>query len=64
MGFYIRNYRTVIVLDGVYSGPTAAAKHFSRASYPAFPNISLTRSDLIEFSQVPEMAGRDLRPDP
>ena len=59
-GFYIRNYQTVFVTDAVYGGPTLAATHFSRANYPMYPNISLTRSDLIEFSKVaePVTAGR------
>lgn len=54
MGFYLRNYRVAVVLDAVYSGPIAGAKHYSRTSYPAFPNISLTQSNLIQFSKVAE----------
>ena len=59
-GFYVRNYQTVFVLDGVYGGPTEAAANFSRTSYPTYPNIFLSRSDLIEFSKVTERvpAGR------
>ena len=60
MGFYVRNYQTVFVLDGVYGGPAEAAAHFSRTSYPTYPNISLSRSDLIQFSKVTDRvpAGR------
>ncbi len=60
MGFYVRNYQVAVVLDAVYSGPTAGAKHYSRTSYPAFPSISLTQSNLIQFSRVaePVAAGR------
>ena len=60
MGFYVRNYQAVLVLDALYSGPMAAAEHLSRMSYPAYPNVFLSRSDLIEFSAVaePAMASR------
>ncbi len=59
-GFYIRNYQTVFVTDAVYGGPTLASNHFSRTDYPTYPNISLSRSDMIEFSKAPEptAAGR------
>ena len=59
-GFYVRNYRTVAVVDAIYGGPTVTTNHFSRTSYPTFPNVSLSRSDLIEFSKAPETvaAGR------
>ncbi len=60
MGFYVRNYRTVAVVDAIYGGPTVTANHFSRTSYPTFPNIPLSRSDLIQFSKaaVPLAAGQ------
>ena len=61
-GFYVRNYQAVVVLDAVYGGPTVAANYFSRTSYPTFPNVYLTRSDMIEFSRVPEMAVTGLKP--
>ena len=51
-GFYIRNYRSVLVLDAGYGNPTLAAEHFSRSQYPIYPNIALTHSDLIQFSKV------------
>ena len=59
-GFYIRGYQAVVVLDAVYGGPTAAANYFSRTSYPTFPNVYLTQSELIKFSKVaePVAAGR------
>ena len=53
-GFFIRNYQAVVVLDAVYGGPTAAANYFSRTSYPTFPNVYLTKSELIQFSRVAE----------
>ena len=56
MGFYVRNFQTIFVLDAVYSGPTVVANHLSRTSYPTYPNIYLSRSDLIEFAKVPERA--------
>ena len=59
-GFYIRDYRAVVVLDAVYGRPMAAADYFSRTRYPTFPNVYLTQSDLIQFSRVaePVAAGR------
>lgn len=56
VGFYVRNFHTVVILDAVHSFPTVAANHWSRTSYPTYPNIYLTRSDLIEFSKLPEPA--------
>ena len=60
VGFYIRNYPVVVVMDAVHSFPTVAASHWSRTNYPTYPNIYLTRSELIEFSKIPEpvTAGR------
>ena len=53
-GFYIRNYQTVFVMDAVYGRPMMGAEHFSRTSYPTYPNVYFSRSDLIEFSKVPD----------
>ncbi|MGH7844537.1 MAG: isochorismatase family cysteine hydrolase [Candidatus Binatia bacterium] len=58
-GFYIRNFQTVFVVDAVYGGPTVAARHFSRTSYPTFPNIFLSRSEMIEFSKTQKQAKCD-----
>ena len=54
-GFYVRNFQTVIVMDAVYGGPMIAAAHFSRTNYPTYPNVYLTKSELIEFSKNPEL---------
>ena len=56
LGFYVRGYQTVIVLDAVYGPPTVAGNYFSRTAYPTYPNIFLTRSDMVQFSKVPELA--------
>lgn len=53
MGFYLRNYWTVVTVDGVYyyadSDNQRALEQFS---HPAYPNIFLSRSDLIHVSHV------------
>lgn len=54
MGFYVRNYWTVLVLDGMYGGPVSTANYFSRTHYPTYPNVLVSRSDLIEFSPARE----------
>jgi ureidoacrylate peracid hydrolase len=53
MGFHLRNYWTVVVMDCCYAG-LGSAKGFavSQFSLGAYPNIFLTRSDLIEVSSV------------
>ena len=53
-GFYMRNYQTVLVLDAGYGNPMGAAEFFSRSQYPTYPNITLTRSNLIQFTKVEE----------
>ena len=54
MGFYLRNYWTVVPIDAVYyihdAGNQRALEQFSEEAYP---NVFLSRSDIIEFSQVP-----------
>lgn len=54
MGFYLRNYWTVVPVDCVYyltdAGKERALEQFSESAYP---NIFLSRSDLIEVSQTP-----------
>jgi nicotinamidase-related amidase len=51
MGLHLRNYRTVVVTDGVYyfsdSDNQVAMQQFSHSAYP---NVYLSRSDLIEIS--------------
>jgi len=57
MGFHLRNYWTVVPVDSVYymsdSGNQRALEQFSE---PAYPNVFLSRSDLVEVSQVPAVA--------
>ena len=51
MGFHLRNYWTVVLLDCVFYGTNRdkqiALEQFSREGYP---NIFLSRSDLVEVS--------------
>ena len=61
MGFHIRGYRVGIVTDGVYGPITQAMRHFSRTVYPTFPNIFLTRSDLILFRGAAQEQHRGAR---
>lgn len=63
MGFHLRDYWTVVPADSVYypddSGNQRALEQFS---FPAYPNIFLSRSDLIEVSPVPAAARPALIP--
>jgi hypothetical protein len=54
MGFYIRNFQTIFVTDAIYGRPIVASRHLSRTAYPTYPNIYLSRSDLIEFAHPTE----------
>ena len=62
MGFYLRNHWTVIPIDAVYGdqeGEEFALAQFSKSS---LPSVFLTRSEMVEFSKVPETAVRGLTP--
>lgn len=62
MGFHLRNYCTVVPTDALYGsaeGHAYAMGHFSGLVYP---NIFLTRSDLVRFSREPEPGVRNLVP--
>lgn len=58
MGFHLRNYWTAVPVDSVYymsdSGNQRALEQFSDSG--PYPNIFLSRSDLIEVSSVPAAA--------
>jgi nicotinamidase-related amidase len=58
MGFHLRSYWTVVPVDSVYylsdSGNQRALEQFSE--HAPYPNIFLSRSDLIEVSPVPAAA--------
>jgi len=62
MGFHLRDYWTVVPVDSVYymsdAGNLRALEQFS--DFGPYPNIFLSRSDLIEVSQVPSR----VRPNP
>ncbi len=54
MGFYLRDYWTVVVTDCCfYSVDSAKEIAMTQFSLAAYPNIFLTRSDLINVSSVP-----------
>jgi len=62
MGFYLRNHWVVVPTDAIYGdqeGYEFALNQFSKSS---LPNIFLSRSDLIEFSNVPKSEIRGLVP--
>ena len=54
LGLHLRNYWTVVPVDCVYylndAGKERALEQFSE---PAYPNVFLTRSDLIAVSRTP-----------
>ena len=51
MGFYLRNYWTVVVTDGVYCRTDEARdRAFQQFSDRSYPNIFLTRSDLVHIA--------------
>lgn len=58
MGFHLRNYWTAVPVDSVYymsdSGNQRALEQFSDSG--PYPNIFLSRSDLVEVSSVPAAA--------
>ena len=57
MGFYLRNYWTVVPVDSVYYlGDPDNQRALEQFSHLAYPNVFLSRSDLIEVSQVPTVA--------
>ena len=54
MGFHLRNYWTVVPVDSVYySSDADNQRALEQFSHPAYPNVFLSRSDLIEVSSVP-----------
>jgi nicotinamidase-related amidase len=54
MGFYLRDYWTVVATDCCFYGVDAAKDiAMTQFSLAAYPNIFLTRSDLIDVSSVP-----------
>jgi ureidoacrylate peracid hydrolase len=64
MGFHEREYWTAVVLDSVYYTDDESYRN-AVAQYSisgAFPNIFLTRSDLIVFSENPQLL--EQRPEP
>ncbi len=63
LGFYLRDYWTVVPVDCVYYKPGGQKrKVFEQFSLPAYPSIFLSRSDLIEVSQVPDASRPTLVP--
>ncbi len=57
MGFHLRDYWTVVPVDSVYYGSDPDRQRaLEQFSHPAYPNVFLSRSDLIEVSRVPAAA--------
>ena len=50
MGFHLRHYKTGVPVDSVYSIDDAGEQRaFEQFSEPAYPNVILSRSDLIKI---------------
>jgi len=61
LGFYLRNYWTVLMEDGVYYGlPEGKDAALAMLSWRAYPNVFLTQSRLLEVSDVPHAGPPDL----
>jgi nicotinamidase-related amidase len=53
MGFHLRDYWTVVPVDSVYySSDPARQRALDQFSHSAYPNVFLSRSDIIEVSHV------------
>ena len=52
VGLLARDYRMTIVADAIYGPVGQALKHFGRTTYPTYPSIALSRSDLITFAKA------------
>jgi len=65
MGFHLRDYWTVVALDGLYYASNEAYQiTLDQFSMPgAYPNIFLSRSDLIETTEDPELLQKRPEPD-
>lgn len=51
MGFHLRDYRTVVPVDCLYSGTDGYHQlGLEMLSHPAYPNVVFSRSDLIKMS--------------
>jgi nicotinamidase-related amidase len=58
MGFYLRNYWTTVVTDGVYCRTDAARdRAFEQFSDRSYPNIFLSTSDLVHISDDATVSG-------
>ncbi len=62
MGFHLRNYWTIVAVDGVYGGGQGMQIAMEQFSLAVYPNIFLTRSDMVEFSAVPRPGVSNLIP--
>ncbi len=63
MGFHLRNYWTIVPIDALFGGDEGMRFALEQFSLNAYPNIFLTRSNLVEFSEVPEVGVHNLVPD-
>ena len=63
MGFHLRDYWTVVLLDSVYYlNDSDCRRALEQFSGPAYPNVFLSRSDLITISTKKKMTRPELKP--
>jgi ureidoacrylate peracid hydrolase len=62
MGFHLRDYWTVVATDALYGSEPGREYALAHFSSPVYPNIVLTRSDLIRFSATPTRGVHNLVP--
>ena len=58
LGFYVRNYWTVVPVDSIYYGSEAGNQRALDQFSQGYINVFLSRSDLIKLSKIPEEAQR------
>lgn len=62
MGFFLRNHWVVLPIDAAYGDQEGQEFALTQYSKSSLPGVFLARSDLLEFSRVPDMAVRGLKP--
>lgn len=63
LGFYLRNYWTVVPVDGVfYSKEDGKQLALELLSWRAYPSVFLSRTDLIQVSSIPTVTRPTLIP--
>ena len=62
MGFHLRDFWTIVATDAVYGSQSGMALAMEQFSSPLYPNIFLTRCDLVDFSATPKVGVTNLIP--